>query len=96
MIGFIETRLHGIDENALVKIEPDASPDDSFSNNVLLDVVNAKRTNVVVSSYTMTMHKGKPMHIYCGEDYIFMKSQDIEHRIKLNGVKQLQSDLIMR
>lgn len=43
----------------------------------------------------MTLHDGKPMHIYSGEDYIFMKSDDTAHRIKLNGVVQLQSDNIL-
>lgn len=88
------TRLYGF-ENALIKMDPDANADETISNNVLLDVINSKRTNIIVSSYTVTYHMGEPMHIYCGEDHIFMKSQYVEHRIKLNGVQQLQSDYNM-
>lgn len=64
----------------------------TISNNILLDVVQPKRTNVTVSSYAITLCEGQPAHIYCGEDYIFMKSEGNSHRIKLSGVKQLQSD----
>lgn len=79
----------------MVKQEPSADCNETISNNVMLEVVNAKRTNVIVSSYTITFYEGQPMHIYCGEDYVFMKSHGIEHRFKLHGVKQLQSDYIM-
>lgn len=84
-------RLHGF-KNVLIKMNPEADADETISNNVLLDVVNPKRTNVTVSSYSMTFHMGAPIHIYCGEGYIFMKSQFVEHRIKLDGVEHLQSD----
>lgn len=89
-------RLHGIN-SALIKIERDADNiNETISNNILLDVVNTKRTNVIVSSYAIILFNScEPMHIYCGEDHIFMKSQSIEHRIKLNGVKGLQSNLSM-
>lgn len=79
----------------MVKPEPNAAIDETINNSIMLDIVNARRTNVIVSSYAITFHEGKPMHIYCGEDYVFMKSDGIDHRIKLNGVKQLQSDYIM-
>lgn len=86
-------RLSGIENFNLTKCENgNGSIDQSISNNILLDVVNPKRTNVIVSSYAMTSYEGEPAHIYCGENYIFIKSNGIHHRIKLNGVNQLQSD----
>lgn len=69
-----------------------ADADVTISNNILLDVVQSKRTNVTISSYAITLHDSQPAHIYCGENYIFMKSEGISHRIELKGVKQLQSD----
>lgn len=72
-----------------------ADSNETISNNILLDVVNPKRTNVNVSSYAITMYQVQPVHIYCGENYIFMKSEGVGHRIKLDGVKQLQSDNYM-
>lgn len=85
-------RLHGI-ENAMIKLEP--ASNETISNHVLLDVVNPKRTNVVISSYSITCYNGDAMHIYCGEDHIFMKSSYIDRRIQLNGIKQVQSDNII-
>lgn len=64
----------------------------TISNNILLDVVQPKRTNVNISSYAITMYEGETAHFYGGENYIFMKSNGTSHRIRLNGVKQLQSD----
>lgn len=86
-------RLSGIENFTQIKCENgNGHTDESISNNILLDVVNPKRTNVIVSSYAMTLYGHQPAHIYCGENYIFMKSDGINQRIKLNGVKQLQSD----
>lgn len=80
----------------MIKIDPDGNSfEETLSNNISSNVVNPKRTNVIISAYTMTSHNGKPMHIYAGEDHIFMKSAGVEHRIKLNGVKRLQSDNIL-
>lgn len=79
-------------DNGVVKLEPNVAFDETISNNIVLDIVNGKRTNVVISSYTITIHEGNPMHIYSGEDHIFMKSDSVEYRTKLNGIKQLQSD----
>lgn len=76
-------------------MDPESGINETVSNNILLDVVNSKRTNVIVCSYAMIMHNGEPMHIYCGENNVFMKSQYVEHRIELNGVKRLQSNLFM-
>lgn len=88
-------RLNGIDPASIGEFENGADYNDTISNNLSLDVINAKRTNVTISSYTITLYKNQPMHIYCGEGHIFMKSQDIVHRIELNGVKQLQSNNIL-
>lgn len=86
-------RLSGIEHVQLIKCENgNADTNESISNNILLDVVNSKRTNVVVSAYAITLYEGQPAHIYCGENYIFMKSNGINHCMKLSGVKQLQSD----
>lgn len=77
----------------MIKCENGLDADATISNNILLDVVQPKRTNVTVSSYAITLHEGQTAHIYCGENYIFMKSDGISHRIELSDVKQLQSDI---
>lgn len=85
-------RLSGVENFTLVKSENGiADNNETISNNIILDVINPKRTNVNVSSYAMTFYENQPAHIYCGENYIFMKSDGVDHRIGLNGVKQLQS-----
>lgn len=86
----LNCRLHGV-EGALVKMEPDADFDATISNNLLLDAVNSKKTNVIISSYSVAIHDNQLMHVYCGEDHIFMKAPNVEHRVQLKGVKQLQS-----
>lgn len=92
---FFQFRLEGI-QSSMIKIEPETNDfEQTLSNNVSLHVVNPKRTNVVISAYTMTLHEGEPMHIYAGEDFVFMKGSGVEYRTKLNGIKQLQSDNIL-
>lgn len=79
----------------MIKAENGVDQDESISNNILLDTVNTKRTNVIISSYAISFYESKPMHIYCGEDHIFFKSQDFDHRIYLKGVQRIQSNNIV-
>lgn len=79
----------------MIKIESGIDHDETISNNILLDVVNSKRTNVIVSSYAISFYEGEPLHIYCGEGNIFFKSQHFDHRISLKGIQHLQSDNIV-
>lgn len=86
-------RLSGIENFDLIKLENGSTDNnETISNNILLDVVQSKRTNINVSSYALAMHEDQPAHIYGGENFIFMKSDGIAHRIRLDGVKQVQSD----
>lgn len=88
-------RLHGIDHATTLKVENGVDQDETISNNILLDTVNTKRTNANVSSYAISLYERNLIHFYCGEDHIFMKSQDIDHKIYLKGVQQIQSNIIV-
>lgn len=91
----IHFRLHGIDNAYTMKVENGTDINETISNNILLDIVNSKRTNAIITSYAISFYEGQPMHIYCGEDNIFFKSEGVDHRINLKGIKRLQSDYIV-
>lgn len=67
---------------------------DTLSNNVLLDLVIAKRTKVNITTYSVTLYEGELLHVFGGDDYIFLRNDHIDHIVSTQKtlVKQLQSN----
>lgn len=80
--------------SAIASDENSANLNETLSNNVLLDLVVAKRTKVNITTYSVTLYEGELLHVFGGDDYIFLRNDRIDHIVSTQKtfVKQLQSN----
>lgn len=89
------------DEEVLRELRSDQNETDNlgetFSNNVLLDSVYQARTNTGIISYGVTLYEGKLLHIFGDEDYLFLKSANVNSKIVLHkqSIIQLQCNAML-
>lgn len=79
---------------AAIASDETAELSETLSNNVLLDLVVAKRTQVNITTYSVTLYEGELLHVFGGDDYIFLRNDRIDHIVSTQKtlVKQLQSN----
>lgn len=79
---------------AAISGDESAHLNETLANNVLLDIVISKRTEVKITTYSVTLYEGELLHVFGGDDYIFLRNDRIDHIVSTQKtfVKQLQSN----
>lgn len=95
--------MHNLANDELSKTLSAMAADDNvtlnetLSNNVLLDLVISKQTNIKVVTYGLTLYEGKLLHVFGGNDSIFMRNEFMDRKILLQNryIKRLQCNSII-